>query len=503
MRLSNFDVSSNQIKEDDVIRQTNFHRHNPYAVVSPIYVYRQNAEATNKMNSIRGKAVIFVTRDLTLKGHPELLINRWIEEKKSNSPIHTVRMLRLDNAGVTLTDLCNSYYHDVFTTKATTGGEVDTLPFDNDIMGERMLIALHNFRANITRFNNYLESHPINNFESEDIDRVLNEMYKYHQDNQNLTDTEILNNFTGKDQQIAQQILNFNDQCDKQQLRQFRLGGNKANGNAWLIRKTFVTLGKDNKYYNNDDARLANRKQKGEEFENSVNAIYLTTAAAQKFQKVIEEVCDAILDPFEIEIFDNIKGRVVTEDEFVPITSKIYTALRSEVNGRIPYEIRYTENINRAVKYIPRSIIKLASRAIAYSKTEIDSNTDLRYLPAKDNLEQRDWSWDSADKLYYSITDLQDPDGPKIKKELSFRNLIENYGEDLVKILDLCFHGTSNTKGLVDAKLYGKQQKKGDQTYWSQVEPQSTDALFKNGFYIDPMASVNGFDPGIRIEGYG
>jgi hypothetical protein len=43
--------------------------------------------------------------------------------------------------------------------------------------------------------------------------------------------------------------------------------------------------------------------------------------------------------------------------------------LRSKVNGVIPYEIKHQEDISRAVKYIPRSIIKLATRAIAYSKT--------------------------------------------------------------------------------------------------------------------------------------
>lgn len=507
MRLTSLDESTNQI--DDTIRQTNFERHNPYTVISPIYVYRQDANATDALNSIRGKAVVFVTKDYTFKGHPELLIDRWIEERQRNSPVHTVRMLRLDNAGVTLTDLCNAAYTDIFTTAAANGGDVNLLPFDNDVMGERMLIALHNFRANIQQFNKFLDTHPINIYNNDDVDRVLNEMYIKHQEG---ADTEeILNSLPDNDKKIAEQIINFNEACDAHGLRQFRLGGNKINGNPWLIRKTNVTIGKSN-YYTKEDARLANRKKKGDEFEDSINAIYLTISAAKMFENVITEVCQAILDPFDIRIVRNtktasgdVRESVVMEDEFIPITSQIYTSLRSKVNGVIPYEIKHQEDISRAVKYIPRSIIKLATRAIAYSKTQLDPDTNIRYLPEYKDLSRRDWNWQSVSTLHYSITNITDPEGKKIKKELEFRNLIENYGEDLVKILDLCFHGTSNTKGLVDAKLYGKQQKKGDEEYWSKVEPQSTDAIFKNGFYIDPMATVNGFKDrnNKTLQGYG
>jgi hypothetical protein len=126
-------------------------------------------------------------------------------------------MLRLDNAGVTLTDLCNAAYTDIFTTTASSGGDVDLLPFDNDVMGERMLIALHNFRANIQQFNTFLKTHPISIYNNDDVDRVLNIMYDEHQKGANTDD--ILNSLSDNDKKIAEQIISFNEACDTNGLR--------------------------------------------------------------------------------------------------------------------------------------------------------------------------------------------------------------------------------------------------------------------------------------------
>jgi len=83
----------------------------------------------------------------------ERLLETWLSERDLEDSRRSVRMIILDNAGCTLSDLCNNEYDEIFRTKSSSGGsKYNKLPFENDYMGQRQLVALHNFRANLLLF---------------------------------------------------------------------------------------------------------------------------------------------------------------------------------------------------------------------------------------------------------------------------------------------------------------------------------------------------------------
>jgi len=132
------------------------------------------------MQSIRGKAVIFVSRNMALDSNT--LLQTWLSERKSVTSNRSVRMIILDNAGCTLSDLCNNDYDEIFRTKASMGGaKYNKLPFENDYMGQRQLIALHNFRANLLLFSDYLNKWKKHyNLSDTDIDTTLQYLHKQY-----------------------------------------------------------------------------------------------------------------------------------------------------------------------------------------------------------------------------------------------------------------------------------------------------------------------------------
>lgn len=479
--------------EKDTSHQTSFRHRNPYLVISPVYIYKYiDGSEDMSQNNIRGKAVIFVSRNLAL--NKEDLLSTWIAEHNNPNGKRSVRMIHLDNAGCTLSDLCNNEYDTIFRTKSNTGKtNHNKLPFENDYMAMRMIVSLHNFRANLVRFKEVLDGQQFDYNILDNVLKQLHELYQqYAQNNSDISETNFRNwvrqqNFDN--QEFFDKVWSFNDSCDLMRLRQFRLG--TGNENHWQIRMTDV---QPNKTYSDEEIRRAQHAKKKDTYRNAVNLIYLDTQGLNSMLQIIDGIYSSILDPLSIEISDG-EGNIYQRDQLVDIKNQIINSIQTRSSsGGQSYSIDDSSEDNSLLKFLPIALVRLSSRAMAYSKT-IQTQNGL-VLPEYGDLPQRNWDWNLSSLI--TINEYIHPDKGESQfvesHKLNIRNLIEQYGGLLPKILDLCFHGTSNTKGLIDSKLYGKMQSRYGVQYNGVVEPQAFDAYFKDGFLIDPKAEINGFN---------
>lgn len=507
MRLDSFE------KDDKLLqKQTNFRRKNPYLRISPVYIYKytQSDDENSGMQSIRGKAVIFVSRNMALDSNT--LLQTWLSERKSVTSNRSVRMIILDNAGCTLSDLCNNDYDEIFRTKASMGGaKYNKLPFENDYMGQRQLIALHNFRANLLLFSDYLNKWKKHyNLSDTDIDTTLQYLHKQYQEYSETTENPTENGFRNyvKKQQpdnisLCEQIWEINDNCDQNRIKQFRLG--VGNDNNWQIRMYDVEPGLT---YMPEQIRIAQKAKKNQSYRNAINFICTNTKGLQQMIDIIDDIYHSFTDPLGIQIRDNRDNSIIPQD--VRVNIKDHSILKSlnEISGNtsafsIVHGNTDSAQDTRLTKFIPMILVKIASRAMAYSK--LDENG---FLQARGDKPAREWDWNMSSVIKIKEYDhSQDSEKATLLAThvLQVRDIIEKYGGLIPKVLDLCFHGTSNTKGLIDSKLYGKLQTKvsNGQKYNSKVEPQSSDAYFPNGFFIDPQAEIQGFQNGVNVENFG
>lgn len=517
---------------------TDFERANSYTVVSQVYLYKHNSESKfNTLPGLSGKPVVFVSNNISLS--PDDLLRTWISERES--PTHSVRMVRLDNAGVTMSDLCNAHFSEFFSTESSNGNQ-NKLPVETKRLAIRQLVALHNFRANIIAFQKAFENYNGLNKDQEEyflkfdnLDDLLQELHNQyqiysesHKDDKSETGfREWFRNEGDKTKvslDFAENVWAFNDSLDEAHVRQFRLGtGNINSGEAtggiphknhWQIRN--MNLPKKSATYQgtNDDTR---------------NGIYLDKEGMDQMYKVINGIFEIISD-LNIKLYsvqcDKFGNEISESKHFYSNTTFIDPVAEYSVSGQRGIirsltsfdEDNYTwgiedasgntfspRNVSRWTRLLPSILMKIATRAQAYAKTQIytdGKDKGKRYLPAKVSGEDekrvdRLWDWNASGKIVLKEYEGTGEDR-KVKQKIELtglKDLIEEHGENIPRILDLCFHGTSNTKGLIDSQIYGFIKTSSGEVKHT-VTPQCTDAIFKYGFFIDPMADIGAFKEG-------
>jgi hypothetical protein len=155
------------------------------------------------------------------------------------------------------------------------------------------------------------------------------------------------------------------------------------------------------------------------------------------------------------------------------------------------------------LRLIPTILVKLNCHAFAYKHTEEkDGKLVLKGDPSASEerlRKDRIWSWKANDHIKLRKKKKGEDGGTNVylgRTNGVVRNLIENYSDILPEVLDLCFHGTSNTKDLIDIKLYHRAKgvipEEGDPRPKGYIKetPQATACMFKDGFFIDPAISV-------------
>lgn len=229
-------------------------------VFSPVYTFAAKDTLNLGIDlSIKGKAVVFVSDDTLLD--PNSLIHYYISQKThpdDNTP--RVRMLVLDNYGMSFSQLYDNTFLETFTT------DTKQLPFRANYHGISMYTTLWNWRASLTQFQEaYNEWKDTNNYSDDKITAILEAALKQYK-GEDITDYLTRHSITQED---LTNLNNFNDVICKD-IPIFRLG-QSDNSNDFYVRQFKVNTS----------------TYKGK---TKANLLVINPTKASKFAKILDEV---------------------------------------------------------------------------------------------------------------------------------------------------------------------------------------------------------------------
>ncbi len=238
VRLSEIGLVQDESGKFVVSNKSRFRARTSNYVVSPIYAFVDK----NSPDDHKGKPFIFVSSRRIYK--PTELADRYQENIDNGLP-PTIRKIMLDPAGVSFESLFDSRYAETFVNKGLNSKSY-TFPFDLLPMGVRMYTALHNFRANLRRFNAAVKDTFGDDLVT--LEKQLKEesrLFNLYKENNKPDDgeewvpneIEFRNWLQSNESEISdgvtleqiKKIWDFNDNTLKN-VKQFRLGYNERNG---------------------------------------------------------------------------------------------------------------------------------------------------------------------------------------------------------------------------------------------------------------------------------
>lgn len=490
-----------KLEEFKQIQDVSFRSLNPYTVVSPMYIYTPSSAIRGTADiddSVVGKCnVVFVTNEEG--ADPNTLVDKYIAQKKAieaerqangivdlrnSNVVPTVRMIVLNNLGVSFQDMSNPYLAESMTGEVSyenEGGErvahKQIYPFRTNYMGVRMYVGLWNFRANLLnfkeKFNTFVESLPIDRSLLDDYLRVKD--LQWRRDNgRTLSDTEIdyLSKYQNLDKfdEVSKLVDDFNDSLSNQ-VKEFRLGSDLANG-AYV------------RYLTGDVSALYNTNEK-------VSGIYINSATFENYLKLAESLFTNVLD--QIITCEYPKDRLLSAKEGVRNSFSGYTKTFANTNGVL--EIK---DYDEEGKVVIKDTIRFGS---AYGATGVMNS--FSHIPAVlskvfkyTSLRQTHLSgrnFDTQDKYSIRVQGTIEQDGKEVKidKALPYWNIwqyvsmangqdeydlhaLDNYTWDnnFSNFFSFAFHGT-----LEDVQDSNAQR--------------ATDAFAPKGFFADPLSTTD------------
>lgn len=490
-----------KLEEFKQIQDVSFRSLNPYTVVSPMYIYTPSSAIRGTADiddSVVGKCnVVFVTNEEG--ADPNTLVDKYIAQKKAieaerqangvvdlknSNVIPTVRMVVLNNLGVSFQDMSNPYLAESMTGEVSyenEGGErvarKQIYPFRTNYMGVRMYVGLWNFRANLLNFkeklDTFVESLPIDRSLLDDYLRVKD--LQWRRDNgRTLSGTEI--DYLSKHQnldkfdEVSKLVDDFNDSLSNQ-VKEFRLGSDLANG-AYV------------RYLTGDVSALYNTNEK-------VSGIYINSATFENYLNLAESLFTNVLD--QIITCEYPKDRLLSAKEGVRNSFSGYTKTLANTNGVL--EIK---DYDEEGKVVTKDTIRFGS---AYGATGVMNS--FSHIPAVlskvfkyTSLRQTHLSgrnFDTQDRYSIRVQGTIEQDGKEVKidKALPYWNIwqyvsmangqdeydlhaLDNYTWDnnFSNFFSFAFHGT-----LEDVQDSNAQR--------------ATDAFAPKGFFADPLSTTD------------
>lgn len=524
------------------LKLSEFKKKYPDLTVSQVYIYRPPSSESEDIPMSAGKACVFVTKDPTISD--DQLLNVWAGEGPGR-----VKLIKLDNIGVTISQLCQRQARREFVygkyIKSEKNNDHNIFPFVSDRMAVRWFSSLWNWRADIISFKNKiveafkdpeifdidaLKKIGCTNYEQlieSDVFRdILNDMHKAYQKYQEETgDNASEAEFRGKYEpeythklltkedikSIANAIFKFNDSLDAQ-CRRFRLGIGNVTGNIegkeqneWQIRRI---------YTKEDDPFYGKRVRKGE----TIYGIYLTPQLLNKYIGITDEIFGFIRDGLGITAKEK-DGKTGSYVE-VSNTKRLDTRRRADgsvinaiwnKNGNEPFRISgpdsaATDMSHIRLKALPAVIVKMMSRAMAYEKvvevTDEKGQKKLILPASNEEYEGRkkklgrdlEWKWSQQGFLFIPQYEKQGEKYVLLEREKqnqrrTIRSIVEQ-GYNVATMLELCFHGS--TENVVEARLNSTQHKYDEETgkqLSGQPIPQATDSEARYGWFSDPFVA--------------
>lgn len=489
-----------KLEEFKQIQDVSFRSLNPYTVVSPMYIYTPSSAIRGTADiddSVVGKCnVVFVTNEEG--ADPNTLVDKYIAQKKAieaerqtngvvdlrnSNVVPTVRMIVLNNLGVSFQDMSNPYLAESMMGEVSyenEGGErvahKQIYPFRTNYMGVRMYVGLWNFRANLLnfrdKFNTFVESLPIDRSLLDDYLRVKD--LQWRRDNgRTLSGTEI--DYLSKHQnldkfdEVSKLVDDFNDSLSNQ-VKEFRLGSDLANG-AYV------------RYLTGDVSALYNTNEK-------VSGIYINSATFENYLNLAESLFTNVLD--QIITCEYPKDRLLSAKEGVRNSFSGYTKTLANTNGVL--EIK---DYDEEGKVVTKDTIRFGS---AYGATGVMNS--FSHIPAVlskvfkyTSLRQTHLSgrnFDTQDRYSIRVQGTIEQNGKEVKidKVLPYWNIwqyvsmangqdeydlhaFDNYTWDnnFSNFFSFAFHGT-----LEDVQDSNAQR--------------ATDAFAPKGFFADPLSTT-------------
>ena len=434
-------------------------------VVSPIYTSMDPNDPPIKkiVNGVEvevpsaGKPIIFVSARRIY--NPTELADRYEEQIASGSP-SSIRRIVLDAAGVSFESLFDQRYANTFKSGAKDNY---TFPFDALPTGIRMYTALHNFRANLRKFNDAVK----NKFGDDliSLEKILKEesrlYYQYKGDEEVSSEinfrqwvkdnqSEIQNDITLEQ---IQSIWDFNDN-DLKNIKQFRLGYNQENG-------VYVR--------NISDGYLGN---------------YINPQVAKQYlgtiEKVFEVLIDQIIPKNSVDPSALIDYRV-NEDMFKEIEKNWVNHIENssnillnivEDNKVIPITINPQDRIKALPFVLVMATKFLQARQRMKDPDELFKGYDIVDSDSPYKVKIGDSVISYLDILKGGLGDIRsgrpiEPGVVELKEGQSNSDL------RLLNMFNIAFHGTVATGGNDFTKPVRKLHAK--------------DVLFPNGIFVDPI----------------
>lgn len=444
----------------DVTDAKNLRAANPNLVISDVYCVANNGDAIDGIDqSVRGKAVVFVSADTTLSKNE--LAGIYVKQKTNpNDYKHRVRMIVLDNIGISFSNMTNDEY-----ISKLTGKERGNNPVRQNFAGMRMFTSLWNARASLINFKKALEQWKgEKGYDDEKLEAILKVEYLQYS-NSNPDEIEQLKNKHKLTDEDIQNVKDFNDITCKD-IPMFRLSY-VDNENGFYIRRAAI---KDSIAYKNKKA---------------VNLVYINLAKATQFENLLNPV---------------IRSIVGSEDNSQPDTSSMVADMMSlstsflKADGTSWDKSEYID-FNDSTHQRSLSGL-LSSKSADGFKINIEyEGTNLAYptgsawssipLLLHKILKSSYWLQNNQNSKDTILATVRYKDGKGEKKQIKVQvnNLIgdgllePSNGEadnSLSNLFDLVFHGT-----IEDYTKPGKDKK---------PVMQADDAYFKHGFFISPDA---------------
>lgn len=449
-----------------------------YALKSDVYVLTGDIPGIDP--SLKGKPVMYVSSNLLLD--PSQLKTLYEQQKNDPTMVPQVRMIVLDNMGVSFDSLYRKKYQDIYTT--AQGETKYYFPMESEPTGLRMYIAMWNFRANLQNFlkayNTFKEDSKLSQEDIIKLCKLDNATYNSIRGDQSYISEQEYRSKVD-DKALLKPIWDFNDSL--KDYRQFRLGYSSNNG-AYLRKLT--NLSEDGPYQDRDI--------------NNIVGIYINPDLAEQYSQILDNLFNNILekivptegrDPLTYITKELEKGwfRKVVNDRKISINMVDYS---ESLSGTIKTGTLNFEN-DQALAAILPIMVETAKFLEFKTLNQVEFEEYLQQNPDKYTINFGDerLNWWGIDQVFEKDRPIVDYD--KDYDYTQFAPGINPYETDpdtgkpvgiiderLSNLFGLMFHGLTSTKKYND---------------FTKDEIRATDADFKYGFFTDPvLAPKQGVD---------
>lgn len=241
---------------------------------------------------MRGKPVMFVSSNLLLS--PSELKDIYIRQTQDPTMPKQVRMIRLDNVGVSFQSLYQKKWVELYNNRV--GNCTFTTPMELQPFAIRMYKAMWNYRAGLSRFMERYDAFcKENGLNDEDMNKLCQmdnaEFQRQKGDKDNLDEAQYRKLVSPELQSKLQVLWDFNDSL-ADYVKEFRLGFNSVHG-AYLRKLTNI----DSKFYDNPDKAVG---------------IYINPQIARTQLAVLENIFNNIVDQIIPPSEQNKKSYITT-----------------------------------------------------------------------------------------------------------------------------------------------------------------------------------------------